>query len=180
MSHWKFNSSQTWATNAKCKFRCFVHFGVLFIEEYNYSETTFYRNIKFFPCIGNPPTAYKHLSSKSSPMVRNRWAGSKTFVYTRFANLGNVSLSGRRGTDMNKLQCFGSWTGSAFALDPHSMATWMPKKVFKWRENVTRRHTVYINKKAPAWKKDRVAFSLTVVILSGLYNWDLKDTYCMG
>jgi hypothetical protein len=66
-----------------------VHFVVLFIEEYRYSEKTFHRNVKIFPRTGNPPTAYQHLSSKSSRRVRNRRAGPKTFVYTRVANLGN-------------------------------------------------------------------------------------------
>jgi hypothetical protein len=40
--------------------RRFVYFGVLFIEEYRYGEKTFHRNIKYFPCTGNPPTAYQH------------------------------------------------------------------------------------------------------------------------
>jgi hypothetical protein len=62
-----------------------VHFGVLFIEEYRYGEKTVHRNVKFFPRTGNPPSAYKHLSSKSSRTARNRWAGPKTFV----ANLGD-------------------------------------------------------------------------------------------
>jgi hypothetical protein len=71
--------------------RRFMHFGVLFIEEYRYSEKTFHRNIKIFPRTGNPPTAYQHLSSKSSRTVKNRRARPKTFVYTRVAYLGDFS-----------------------------------------------------------------------------------------
>jgi hypothetical protein len=69
----------------------FVHFGVLFIEEYRYGEKTLHRNVKCFPRTGNPPTAYQHLTSKSSRTVRNRQAGPKTFVYTKAANLGDFS-----------------------------------------------------------------------------------------
>jgi hypothetical protein len=39
-----------------------MHFGVLFIEEYRYGEKTFHCNVKFCPRMGNPPTAYQHLS----------------------------------------------------------------------------------------------------------------------
>jgi hypothetical protein len=46
----------------KFKVRRFVHFGVLFLDEYGYGEKTFHRNVKFCPRTGNLPTAYQHLS----------------------------------------------------------------------------------------------------------------------
>jgi hypothetical protein len=75
----------------KFKFRRFVHFGVLVIEEYQYGEKTFHRNVKFYPRTANTPTAFQHLSLASSRTVRNRRVGPKTFVYTRVANLGDFS-----------------------------------------------------------------------------------------
>jgi hypothetical protein len=77
----------------KCKFCRFVHFGVQYfsLKSTGTVRKLFPRNVKFFPHTGNPPTAYKHLSSKSSRMVRNRRAGPKTLVYTRVAILGDFS-----------------------------------------------------------------------------------------
>jgi hypothetical protein len=72
--------------------RRFMHFDVLYIQEYQYGEKTFHRNVKIFPFTGILLTSYQHLSSKSSHMVRNCRAGPKTFGYTRVANLGDFCL----------------------------------------------------------------------------------------
>jgi hypothetical protein len=40
---------------------------------------------------GNPPSAYKQLSSNSSSTGKNRQAGSKIFVYIRVADVGDFS-----------------------------------------------------------------------------------------
>jgi hypothetical protein len=69
-----------------------VHFGVHFIVD-----------VRDRPCTGNLPSAYKHLSSKSSRTVRIRRAGPKTFVYTRVANLGDFSpKKGKFGDSFEK------------------------------------------------------------------------------
>jgi hypothetical protein len=73
------------------------HFEVLFIERYQYGERFFHRKVKNFPRTRNPPSAYKHLFSKSSRTVRNRGAQPKTFVYTRVANLGDFSPTKNNG-----------------------------------------------------------------------------------
>jgi hypothetical protein len=63
-------------------FRRFVHFAVLFIEEYRYGEKTFYRNVKFCPRTGNPPTAYQRLSLASSRSLIST-CGAKTVLTTQ-------------------------------------------------------------------------------------------------
>jgi hypothetical protein len=46
--------------------RRFMHFEVLCIAKYRYGENFLHRKIKFYLRTGNPPSAYKQLSSKSS------------------------------------------------------------------------------------------------------------------
>jgi hypothetical protein len=70
-------------------FRAF--WGTLHDKVYRYSDIFFPRNVKFFPCTGNPPSAYKQLSSNSSCTGKNCRHGPKTFVYNRVANLGDFS-----------------------------------------------------------------------------------------
>jgi hypothetical protein len=41
--------------------------------------------------MGNPPTAYQHLSLASFRKGKNPWAGPKLFVYIRVANSGDFS-----------------------------------------------------------------------------------------
>jgi hypothetical protein len=48
--------------------------GVLFIEEYRYGENIFPREVKFCPCMGNPATAYQHLSLAGARTGRS-WCG---------------------------------------------------------------------------------------------------------
>jgi hypothetical protein len=52
--------------------------------------------------MGNPPLAYKQLSSNSSRTVKNLRAGPKTFVYTRVSNLGDFPLENQRGIIFEK------------------------------------------------------------------------------
>jgi hypothetical protein len=60
-----------------------MHFGVLFIEEYRYSEKTFHRNVKFFPV---REIRHQRISSRMGKYPRAR---PKLFVYIRVANSGD-------------------------------------------------------------------------------------------
>jgi hypothetical protein len=71
--------------------RRFVHFEVLCTAKYRYGEKCLHRKIKFYLLTGNPPSAYKQLSSNSSRTGKNRRARPKIFVFIRVANLGDFS-----------------------------------------------------------------------------------------
>jgi hypothetical protein len=68
-----------------------LHSQVLSTAKYRYGEKFLYRKIKFYFRTGNPPSAFKQISSNSSGTGKNRWAGPKTFVYIRVANLQDIS-----------------------------------------------------------------------------------------
>jgi hypothetical protein len=69
----------------------FVHLEVIFTSKYRCGEKFLHRKIKFYLGTGNPPSAYKQLSSNNSRTGNNRRAGPKIFVYVRVANLGDFS-----------------------------------------------------------------------------------------
>jgi hypothetical protein len=73
--------------------RRLMHFEVLCTAKYRYSENFLHRKIKFYLLTGNPPSAYKQLSSNSSRTGKNRRAGPKIFIfiYIRVANFGDFS-----------------------------------------------------------------------------------------
>jgi hypothetical protein len=69
--------------------RRFVHFEVICTVKYRYGEKILHRKIKFYLRTGNPPLAYKQLSSNSSRTGKNRQAGPKIIVCSRVATLGD-------------------------------------------------------------------------------------------
>jgi hypothetical protein len=70
--------------------RRFVHFGILFIEQYQDCKKTFHRNVTFFP-VREIHHQRINNSLQSSLKVRNCRAGPKIFVYIRVANLADFS-----------------------------------------------------------------------------------------
>jgi hypothetical protein len=67
----------------KWKFCRLVPFEVLVIDKYCYGENIFPRDVKFYPCTGNSPTAYQPLSLAGSRTGRNCRAGQKNLFTPR-------------------------------------------------------------------------------------------------